>query len=40
MFEESKKKLDEEKDKQINKIREKYEQEKQQIIEKMLSEIV
>ena len=29
-----------EKDKQINKIREKYEQEKQQIIEKMLSEIV
>lgn len=40
MFEEAKNRLNEEKYKQINILREKYEQNKQQIIEKTLNEIV
>lgn len=40
MFKEAKNRLNEEKYKQINILREKYEQNKQQIIEKTLNEIV
>ena len=40
MFEEAKNRLNEEKYKQINILREKYKQNKQQIIEKTLNEIV
>ena len=40
MFEQEKIRIDEEKTKQINMLKEKYEQEKQQTIEKILNQIV